>query len=68
MSVTVPRDNAIAVKDTRWRGVAADWGPIRTAWMQRDMKRYTKRQTYCRKLEEVRPPERPDGGGRTSVD
>ena len=59
MAVTVPRDQAISVKDTRWRGVAADWGPIRTTWMQRDMKRYTKRQTYCRQLREVRPPARP---------
>ncbi|MXQ06648.1 transglycosylase SLT domain-containing protein [Alphaproteobacteria bacterium GH1-50] len=59
MAITVPRDEAISVKDTRWRGVAADWGPIRTPWMQRDMKRYTSRQTYCRRLEEVRPPARP---------
>jgi hypothetical protein len=59
MNVTVPRDNAIAVKDTRWRGVAADWGPIRNDWMRRDMQRYTKRQVYCRRLADVRPPARP---------
>ncbi len=59
MNITVPRDNAISVKDSRWRGVAADWGPIRTDWMRRDMQRYTKRQVYCRRLEEVRPPARP---------
>ena len=59
MTITVPRDNAISTKDTRWRGVAADWGPIRNDWMRRDMQRYTQRQTYCRKLEEVRPPARP---------
>lgn len=59
MAITVPRDEAVSVKDTRWRGVAADWGPIRTDWMRRDMQRYTKRQVYCRKLEEVRPKERP---------
>lgn len=59
MAVTVPRDNAISVKDTRWRGVAADWGPIRNDWMRRDMQRYTKRQTYCRSLAEVRPKKRP---------
>ena len=67
MAVTVPRDNAISVKDTRWRGVAADWGPIRTPWMQRDMKRYTKRQTYCRNLSEVRPPERPGQSGEIAT-
>lgn len=59
MAVTVPRDNAIAVLDGRWKGVAADWGPIRTEWMRRDMQRYTKRQTYCRPLSQVRPKKRP---------
>lgn len=59
MAITVPRDNAISVKDTRWRGVAADWGPIRTEWMRRDMQNYTRRQTYCRPLAEKRPVARP---------
>ena len=59
MAITVPRDNAISVKDSRWRGVAADWGPIRTTWMRKDMQRYTKRQTYCRLLADVRPTPRP---------
>ncbi len=59
MNITVPRDNAISVKDSRWRGVAADWGPIRNDWMRRDMQRYTKRQVYCRRLEDVRPVARP---------
>lgn len=58
MAITVPRDTAISVRDTRWRGVAADWGPIRTDWMRRDMQRYTKRQPYCRLLSEVRPQTR----------
>ena len=61
MAITVPRDQAIAVKgESRWRGVAADWGPIRNAWKRRDMQRYLKRQSYCRPLESVRPVERPD--------
>ena len=59
MAVTVPRDNAISTKTTRWRGVAADWGPIRNDWMRRDMQRYTRKQTYCRSLAEVRPKRRP---------
>lgn len=59
MAVTLPRDNAISVKDSRWRGVAADWGPIRTDWMRKDMQRYTRRQTYCRLLDGVRPTPRP---------
>ena len=59
MAITVPRDEAISLKDTRWRGVAADWGPIRNDWMRRDMQRYTKRQAFCRPLSEVRPKRRP---------
>ena len=59
MAITVPRDNAISTKDTRWRGVAADWGPMRNDWMRRDMQRYLKRQSYCRLLSEVRPVPRP---------
>lgn len=59
MAITVPRDGAIALEENRWKGVAADWGPIRTPWMRRDMQRYTKKQTYCRRLSEVRPPRRP---------
>lgn len=55
MAITVPRDLAISTKDTRWRGVAADWGPIRTTWMRNDMQRYTRRQSYCRLLSSVRP-------------
>ena len=62
MAITVPRDQAISVKDTRWRGVAADWGPVRNDRMRRDMQNYTKRQSYCRLLSEVRPKERPDPG------
>ncbi len=61
MAITVPRDDAISLKENRWKGVAADWGPIRTEWMRRDMQRYTKRQTYCRPLAEVRPKARPAG-------
>ncbi len=59
MAITVPRDGAISIKENRWKGVAADWGPIRTDWMRRDMQRYTRKQTYCRVLGEVRPPRRP---------
>ncbi|SMX24795.1 transglycosylase SLT domain-containing protein [Boseongicola aestuarii] len=60
MATTVPRDGAISVKNTRWRGVAADCGPIRNDWKRRDMQRYTRKQTYCRALGEVRPKKRPE--------
>lgn len=60
MAATVTRDRAVAVEgERRWLGVAADWGPIRSDWMRRDMQRYTKRQVYCRPLSSVRPKPRP---------
>lgn len=60
MAITVPRDGSISIKgERRWQGVAADWGPIRTDWMRRDMQRYTSRQVYCRPLSSVRPKPRP---------
>ncbi|WP_296417170.1 transglycosylase SLT domain-containing protein [Pseudooctadecabacter sp.] len=48
MNVTVPRDNAIAVRDTRWRGVAADWGPMTRPNKIAEMAAWTRRQDYCR--------------------
>ena len=59
MAVTVPRDGAIAVKDGRWKGVAADWGPMRNESKRRDMETWLNRQTYCRSLSSVRPRLRP---------
>ena len=47
MAVTVPRDGVIAAKDTRWRGVAADWGPMRSATKRSDMSNWLINQPYC---------------------
>lgn len=47
MNVTVPRDNAIAVLDGRWRGVAADWGPMTRPSKIEEMSAWTRRQDYC---------------------
>ncbi len=60
MAVTVPRDNAIAVHDGRWRGIAADWGPMVSSAKRREMAAWTRRQTYCRPLKSVRPVARGD--------
>ncbi len=59
MAVTVPRDRAIAVKDSRWRGVAADWGPLRSDAKTRDMKRWLRQQDYCHMTRSLRPMPRP---------
>lgn len=59
MAVTVPRDGVIALKDTRWRGVSADWGPMRNAQKRQDMARWLARQPYCKPLNATRPRMRP---------
>lgn len=47
LNVTVPRDGVIATKDRRWRGVAADWGPMRSAAKVAEMQAWTRKQPYC---------------------
>lgn len=59
MAVTVARDNAIAVHDGRWRGVAADWGPMTNRAKVAEMSNWTRAQTYCRPISTVRPQARP---------
>lgn len=64
MNVTVPRDNAIALRDSRWRGVAADWGPMTNRAKIAEMSAWTRRQDYCRPVSAVavslRPMARPE--------
>ncbi len=59
MARTVPRDNAIAVKDGRWRGVAADWGPMRNNGKRADMASWLRGQEYCALKRSPRPLLRP---------
>lgn len=59
LAVVMPRDKVMASKDTRWRGVAADWGPMRKASKRRDIAAWTRAQTYCTDLRTVRPKLRP---------
>lgn len=47
MAVTVPRDGVIHAYDGRWRGVAADWGPIRVGAKRRDISAWLKTQPFC---------------------
>lgn len=47
MAVTVPRDGVIFARDPKWRGVAADWGPMRSEPKRRDMAGWVKQQPYC---------------------
>ncbi len=59
LAVTVPRDAAIALKDGRWRGVAADWGPLRSESKRADMARWLRAQPYCAITRSPRPVARP---------
>ncbi len=47
MAVTVPRDGVIEDYDGRWRGVAADWGPMRVGSKQRDIAAWLNNQPFC---------------------
>ena len=60
MAVTVGRDRAVALHDGRWRGVAADWGPMTNGAKIREMAAWTRQQSYCKPIESVRPQARPD--------
>lgn len=67
MNVTVPRDNAIAVRDSRWRGVAADWGPMTHRSKIAEMSAWTRRQEYCVSRRSIRPRARPIVQGTLST-
>ncbi len=60
MAVTVERDRAIALNDGRWRGVAADWGPMTNRGKIADMAAWTSAQSYCQPLNNIRPIVRPN--------
>jgi hypothetical protein len=62
MNVTVARDNAIAVRDSRWRGIAADWGPMSNQGKRAEMVAWTNRQSYCQPQTNKRPEARPARG------
>lgn len=67
MNVTVLRDNAIAFHDGRWRGVAADWGPMSNRRKIPEMANWTARQSYCQPETQIRPIARPATSDWTGV-
>lgn len=62
MAVTVPRDGAILGEAGRWRGVAGDWGPLRSAAKRRDMAEWLRSRAYCQRMTSPRPKPRPSSG------
>lgn len=59
MAHTVARDGVIHGRDSKWRGVSADWGPMRNPAKRADMARWLKQQTYCKPRNATRPRARP---------
>lgn len=57
MAVTVPRDGVIYGRGGR--GVAADWGPMRSSSKRADMAGWLQRQSYCMPRSTIRPQPRP---------
>lgn len=57
MAVTVPRDGVIYGRGGR--GVAADWGPMRSAAKRNDMAKWLRGQNYCKPVNATRPQSRP---------
>ena len=57
MAVTVPRDGVIYGRGGR--GVAADWGPMRSSSKRADMSGWLRRQSYCAPAATTRPRLRP---------
>lgn len=60
MAVTVRRDRAVALNDGRWRGVAADWGPMSNRSKIAEMSAWTRKQDYCVAHTQPRPVARPN--------
>jgi hypothetical protein len=59
MAFTVPRDGVVHAKDKRWRGVSADWGPMRSPSKRADIAGWLNRQPYCTARGSIRPRIRP---------
>ncbi len=65
MARTVPRDGVIHGHSERsgraWRGVSADWGPMRSGAKRVDIASWLRAQSYCQPLSHLRPKPRPEG-------
>ena len=72
MTRTVKRDNAVALFQGRWRGVAADWGPMSNSGKVAEMSAWTRAQDYCKPVlareTSPRPVARPDGATVSTMD
>lgn len=56
MTQAVEADPSISVRDGRWRGVAAQWGPMTQTRKREDMQAWTTAQPYCQVPGDLRAP------------
>ncbi len=67
MARTVVRDGVVhgysAQLRRKWRGVSADWAPMRWRAKRAEMAAWLRGQSYCAPLSKVRPRARPEGVG-----
>ena len=47
LPTTVPRDGVVHARDNKWRGVSADWGPLRVPAKRESIKGWVRQQDYC---------------------
>lgn len=47
MATTVIRDGVVHGRDSKWRGVSADWGPMRSASKRASIAAWVRDQDYC---------------------
>jgi hypothetical protein len=59
MAYTVKRDGVIHGRDSKWRGVSADWGPMRSEAKRASIAGWVKKQSYCQLASSIRPKMRP---------
>lgn len=59
MSRTVQRDGVVHGRGSKWLGVTADWGPMRSASKRNDIASWTKAMPPCQSSTSLRPRQRP---------
>jgi hypothetical protein len=47
LATTVPRDGVVHARDSKWRGVSADWGPMRVPSKREEIRGWVRQQDYC---------------------
>ena len=62
MSATVQRDGVVHGRGSRWLGVSADWGPMRSRAKRADIAQWTRAMPPCQSRRSLRPRTRPSQG------